>query len=958
MRILVILLLLSVTAFADEILNRDTVAELRYPEVQQRLAEDGFALLSESAGARGARYFHEVYESQRYADQPAFVTTDTALHYFHHIFDFALRSSEEEHLSGLLRAILVKQVEQTTSLIEESPAGPLKEALAKNLSFHAVALALLEPSWQLPPPVAQEVDRELTNIRESKRRVLSKILGYTEDYTQYRPRGHYTASERLKNYFRSMMWLGRAEFKPSEEKRAVQGLLLALTLKQSGKLEDWQRLHRITAHFSGPSDNPDPVDYLKLAEQAWGRLPSLAQVAEPDKLKLFQEAAVKLCHQKPQISNPIEREPTARVKTRPHEEGFRFMGQRFVPDSFILQRLVHPYVQRPQKPRWMPSGLDVMAVLGGGLADMIQREANNYPSYLEQLSWLQQNFSRLPPESWTGNLYWGWLNSLRPLLKQRPATYPEFMRSRNWAKKALNTALGSWTELRHDTILYAKSSMVEGGADTFIPFCLARGYVEPEPEVYQQLADLCRATDETLKAEKLSTPELEKLVQHYQRVLTKLKEIADKELAGLELSQQDYSFIRDIGRLTETVFDGVRRQDLNGAGFSESDMSLVADVHTHLSANLCLEEAVGKPDEILVSLARGGHRVVARGAVYSYYEFERPTRERLDDAAWRALLQSDQAPERPGWIQPLLVQRDSAALQQQSDQLYEAHHQLRKVPATDFKVAATRQITWDAGGAAEPRWSPLYDQVVYRSGSELKLTLADGSGNTSLPPGSVRGQSPCWMPIFCQVAFVAPEAEGQNRDLWLFEYQMDYSTQERGIEYPYPHKPLRLTSGLGDHRDPEGMMVETQDFVPENRVLFSSNRAGRYQLYLMNPKNREVKQVTDLPGDNFQPRIAPDGKSIVFTSERQGEKQIWVIAADGSSRQLARGESPCWSPDGRLVAYVSGGDIWMKPVAGGESVQLTKGPAQDGSPCWSPSYDRIVYSSNNQLWVLRLEAAP
>ena len=73
---------------------------------------------------------------------------------------------------------------------------------------------------------------------------------------------------------------------------------------------------------------------------------------------------------------------------------------------------------------------------------------------------------------------------------------PDFMRSQAWARKSLNTALGSWTELRHDTILYAKQSVTaegEGGEEPQSP-----GYVEPYPAFYAKIAELATTLREGL----------------------------------------------------------------------------------------------------------------------------------------------------------------------------------------------------------------------------------------------------------------------------------------------------------------------------------------------------------------------------------------------------------------------------------------------------------------------------
>ena len=80
---------------------------------------------------------------------------------------------------------------------------------------------------------------------------------------------------------------------------------------------------------------------------------------------------------------------------------------------------------------------------------------------------------------WDSNIYMGWLACLRELsAPTTDAKYPEAMRTRAWAMKTLNTQLASWTQLRHDTILYAKQSWSAGCACFLsVRLCRATGRV-------------------------------------------------------------------------------------------------------------------------------------------------------------------------------------------------------------------------------------------------------------------------------------------------------------------------------------------------------------------------------------------------------------------------------------------------------------------------------------------------
>ena len=159
--------------------------------------------------------------------------------------------------------------------------------------------------------------------------------------------------------------------------------------------------------------------------------------------------------------------------------GFRFMGQRFIPDSYVFSNLVGAYtgeytgeytenetpftlvISGAGRPiRGFPRGLDAMALLGSERAVYWLAELNDssYENYSAQYGKMDSEFSNFSAAEWNRNLYWSWLYSLQPLLKDYGNGYPTFMQTDAWQDKELSTALASWTELRHDTILYAKQS--------------------------------------------------------------------------------------------------------------------------------------------------------------------------------------------------------------------------------------------------------------------------------------------------------------------------------------------------------------------------------------------------------------------------------------------------------------------------------------------------------------------
>ena len=621
---------------------------------------------------QGYAQVYQIYQQANDASTPAFVTTDAVLHAFHILYDYALRLAEIEHFIADLEALnaaMLKAAEADYA----ATAGPAQEAAKQNLAFVAVAAKLLTSDTGVPAPVRGEVEQELALIEAHAGIDFSPIFGYREDYSQYVPRGHYTRNEDFERYFRAMMWYGRMSFHlvnpedPAAARRETRGALLivrALYGSQVGNepaLDVWERIYEPTAFFVGTADDLTVYDYAAVAQQIYGGLPDPAALADEAKLDAFIAAARQL--RPPAIvGGYVTDQEDPKVVT----QGFRFMGQRFIPDSYMFQQLVYdkvkgyrgtgePFTISPMGNRAFPRGLDIPAVLGSARALAILTAADdaNYDGYAEQLAKLQDEFAALPEEQWTANLYWNWLHTLRPLLEVKGEGYPYFMQSPAWVDKDLHTWLGSWTELRHDTILYAKQSY------TMIETAIgpepqpARGYVEPQPEVYARLAALTAQMQAGLGERGLVGDEMRWKLDQMGQLLLALTAISEKELRGEGLTEEEYTTIRTIGDTLEglTTFSEKVKDEITSQ--ADERMALVADVHTDLNSNQVLEEGVGDAFPIYVVVLVEGQQVVTMGGVFSYYEFKWPIADRLTDEAWQAL---SPRPDRPGWTGSFIIE--------------------------------------------------------------------------------------------------------------------------------------------------------------------------------------------------------------------------------------------------------------------------------------------------------------
>ncbi len=579
-----------------------------------------------------------IYETNQYKKLPSFVTTDSVLQMYHIFFDYSLRTLEYDKLLDSLEQLTDDMLRKSIYIYGNIKDSEVKAAALKNIAYFAVAQKALELSIpdNMPKGAQSMANEEYKKVLAQAGFDKSAIFPFDLDFSQYKPRGHYTRNHDFERFFKAMMWYGQAPFPFSKKEQTIQALLITYStfLKTDGTpdIELWERIYDPTAFYVGCADDLNLYQYMNIMLKVYGSQPDIDSFADENKYaKVLEEA---------------KRYPEPKIKPEwvsvdtPVTQQFRFMGQRYIPDSEILQRLTKA-IERP-----MPKGLDVAAVLGSSRAyDLLINKYNEdktFKGYLPELLKLKEEYKDLKTEKWQSNMYYGWLWSLKPLLQTFGSGYPSFMTNKAWEDKSLSTALGSWAELRHDTILYGKQSGAEcGGGEDEIP--IIRSYVEPNIEVYERLLWLTTYSKENLTAKGIIPQTLDNKISYFEELLQFLINCSVKELNNQELSRKEYNQLLVYGgtleNITLSMADGEILSD------TDKNMAVVADVHTN--PGLYLEEGVGTASEIFVVVPIGGKLYLTRGAVFDYYEFTSGTR--LTDEEWQKMLNTKTAPKRPDW---------------------------------------------------------------------------------------------------------------------------------------------------------------------------------------------------------------------------------------------------------------------------------------------------------------------
>lgn len=640
----------------------------------------------------------------RAPENTPFVTTDYALHVYHRLLEKEFEHVEQtalfDHVKNLSRALFQKSLASAAT-----STGDEQKSFERLSGYFLVPLILTESVQsevdgeslvdtrvdtletakttlgtfvnQVAPEIRGQVEKELELIYDASEMTDSPLLGvylkqanpnYSEDYSQFGPRSHYAKNSILRSYFRSMMWFGRQNFLAASPELMRDALSIAQWMKDPVLKKKWEAIYKPTAFFVGESDDLGIYEYGDLL----GKLGKQASLGADD---IKQAQVLVKTYKAPAVLSSVLVGESVLSSTKKDllesTRGFRFMGQRFTPDAFILNQLTKGQEQGPNLPS-MTSALMVMAAFGDQGSDplvsgWISKNAPDSRTALEEkLAELKQKFVALPEETWGQNIYWGWTRTLKSLFQtpEQLVGYPFFMKYDAWRQKDTQAALGSWTELKHDTLLYAKQSYAEmggGGDDPEKKPPVAKGYVEPNMEFWDRLLALSKMTYQGMNDLGLLDQTLQGRNEQLLASFELFRDIVKQEIENSVITDVDFEALRlEPGRLNNVIdiLPGEVRTEDNARS------ALVADIHTDVAGGTVLYEANGKPNSIFVAVKDTNGTRLTRGLVYDYYEFTGPLAKRLTDKDWRAAVYTRKTlgaeggeaipfPARPTWTDSL-----------------------------------------------------------------------------------------------------------------------------------------------------------------------------------------------------------------------------------------------------------------------------------------------------------------
>jgi TolB protein len=250
-------------------------------------------------------------------------------------------------------------------------------------------------------------------------------------------------------------------------------------------------------------------------------------------------------------------------------------------------------------------------------------------------------------------------------------------------------------------------------------------------------------------------------------------------------------------------------------------------------------------------------------------------------------------------------------------------------------VARTR-LAFASDRSAELMKGPVKNRDV----QEIYIVDYDGANPRRVTNSTTLNVAPAWSPDNQVIAYTSwrPSAAGS------FGVYQD-------IILSYIERGERTAPANGN--------TDRQNYLPAwspdgSKLAFTSNRDGNPEIYVMNKDGSGLRRMTNNPAIDVTPTWSPTGNQLAWVSDRTGNPKIYIMNADGTGQRTLVGDSYCdrptWSREPfNEIAYAwrngPGYDIKVYSFATGEAKRITDGIGSNESPAFAPNGRHIAFTS-------------
>ena len=620
---------------------------------------------------------------RRYPQNSMYVTSDLLLHIFHLLFDNNLKYYEWTIARDLMWTISRNNLEKFSNLLSNSEwkvteyydfltaywsipstlfmekseliiLNSYKEDLEnEQLNYKLKSKNLVNYKNYVSLKYHDSLSNELQSILDATKKEEDYLmkefvpdssifneLSIKQDFTQFKPRSHYNSDSLLKTYFMWMKFLMKEKFYFSDKKLAIAALIQANNLSDKDK-QNFDELYQFTKNIIWDDDDINIYDLQKYIKSEWWKTDEdivdwMSDIVQKELMTMKQQNIISTTYETK--NNREISEKQAHEKT----VWFVFFGEKTTIDSWIYDQLTawSAEIESTEKPS-IVTALSIPTVLSdntiaGDLVKLwwsknLSKEHNKwYMKYQDMQKEKIQYFD------FTKNIYHKWIDTLNYLFVRTDQNNPYFMLDPTYKIKSILTYMWSYSELKHDTLLYAKQTSAElwGGWDECSIYVsppalpVPKWYIEPNIELIDKLIELSNDTNNIFNDKKYNDfIEYLKFIRKIAIAQTKNEIIPDDDFEKLRVY---YLKLQSVTTPKMYIWNPLNK---------EERWSIISDIYTS-SDFWPLYEAVGRPQLIFVNIKDANWARTVVWPIYTHYEFywkDSPIKSdsRLTDEDWQ-----------------------------------------------------------------------------------------------------------------------------------------------------------------------------------------------------------------------------------------------------------------------------------------------------------------------------------